>query len=50
MCDVNVGLHVVEVAHDIQVQVVKYIRETLGLINSYDTWHGEVFIILLRYN
>ena len=40
MC--NVGLHVVEVAHDIQAQVSKYIRETLGLVNSYDTWHGTV--------
>ena len=42
MCNVNIGLHVVEVAHDIQVQVAKYIRETLGLVNSYDTWHGMV--------
>ena len=42
MCDVNIGLHVVEVAHDIQAQVDKYIRETLGLVNSYDTWHGMV--------
>ena len=51
MCDVNIGLHVVEVAHDIQAQVAKYIRETLGLVNSYDTWHGIVvfqnFIALL---
>ena len=38
----NVGLHVTEVAHDIQAQVAKYIRETLGLVNSYDTWHGTV--------
>ena len=42
MCDINIGLHVVEVAHDIQAQVAKYIRETLGLVNSYDTWHGMV--------
>ena len=35
-----IGLHVVKVAHNIQVQVAKYIRETLGLVNSYDTWHG----------
>ena len=36
------GVHVVEVAHDIQAQVAKYVRETLGLVNSYDTWHGTV--------
>ena len=58
MCDVNVGLHVVEVAHDIQAQVAKYIRETLGLVNSYSTWHGMlvfqqhnfivVFIVMLQ--
>lgn len=40
MC--NVGLRVVEVAHDIQAQVSKYVKETLGLVNSYDTWHGTV--------
>lgn len=34
------GLRVVEVAHDIQAQVSKYVKETLGLVNSYDTWHG----------
>ena len=37
MC--NVGLRV-EVAHDIQAQVSKYVKETLGLVNFYDTWHG----------
>ena len=42
MCDVNIGLHVVEVVHDIQAQVDKYIREMLGLVNSYNTWHGMV--------
>ena len=40
MCDINIGLHIVEVVHDIQAQVAKCIRETLGLVNSYDTWHG----------
>ena len=43
MCNVNIGLHVVEVARDIQTQVAKYIREMLGLVNSYDTCHGKVF-------
>ena len=35
----NFGLHVTEVAHDIQQQVSRFIDE-LGLVNSYDTWHG----------
>ena len=43
MC--NVGINVVELAHDIQAQVSKYVRETLGLVNSYDTWHGTVVIM-----
>ena len=30
----------VEVAHDYQVQVQRYITDELKLINSYDTWHG----------
>ena len=34
-------LNVVEVAHDHQAQIMKYITEDLQLINSYDTWHGE---------
>lgn len=36
------GLHVAEVAHDFQQQVRRYITEELHLLNSYDTWHGEV--------
>ena len=36
----NVGLKVIEVAHDMQAQVSKYVRE-LKLVNSYDTWHGK---------
>ena len=34
-------LKVVEVAHDHQIQVMKYVTEDLQLINSYDTWHGK---------
>ena len=30
-------------AHDHQAQVMKYITEDLQLINSYDTWHGELY-------
>ena len=50
MCDINIGLHVVD---DIQAQVAKCIRETLGLVNSYDTWHGIfvlMFIMLMHRN
>ena len=35
---------ITEVAHDIQAQVLKYIRETLGLVNSYVTWHGTISV------
>ena len=41
------GLRVVEVAHDIQQQVAKYVRR-LGLVNSFDTWHGIVINYLLE--
>ena len=32
----------VEVAHDYQPQVQKYVVDELGLVNSYDTWHGKM--------
>ena len=38
----NVGLHVTEVAHDIQQQVSRYVTSDLSLVNSYDTWHGNL--------
>ena len=41
----QIGLKISEVAHDIQAQVSKYVSEKLGLVNSYDTWHG---MFLLR--
>ena len=37
----HVGLKVVEVAHDFQQQIRRCIIEELGLLNSYDPWHGE---------
>ena len=40
------GLTITEVAHDCQPQVSKYVTEGLPLINSYDTWHGECYILL----
>ena len=38
-----------EVAHDHATSVKNYITEDLHLLNSYDTWHGEVtdFLLLL---
>ena len=36
-----VGLNISEVSHDIQAQVSEYVSTDLGLVNSYDTWHGE---------
>ena len=43
-----IGLNISEVAHDIQAQVSKYVSVTLGLVNSYDTWHGMFVLILYR--
>ena len=37
----TLGINIVEVAHDYQVQVQKYVTNDLKLLNSYDTWHGE---------
>ena len=31
----------VDVAHDYQAQVQKYVVEKLRLLNSYDMWHGK---------
>ncbi len=35
------GLNIVEVAHDNQSVVKKFITDDLKLINSFDTWHGK---------
>lgn len=43
-----VGLRVVEVAHDIQQQVSKYVTGVLGMVNSYDTWHGVCLHVILK--
>ena len=34
-------MNVTEVAHDFQVGVMKFMTEELGVLNSYDTWHGK---------
>lgn len=39
------GLKIVEVAHDMQLQVSRYIKQDLKLLNSFDTWHGMVQIV-----
>ena len=36
-------VNVVEVAHDMQLQVARYIKQDLKLLNSFDTWHGMDF-------
>lgn len=43
------GLNVVEVAHDIQKQVSKYVTSRLKLINSYDTWHGNTLLFPVMF-
>ena len=53
---IRIGLNIVEVAHDIQQQVSKYIVDVMGFVNSYDTWHGmllwlhEVCVCSMMYN
>lgn len=36
------GLKPKEVAHDIQLQVGNYVTKELKMVNSFDTWHGNV--------
>ena len=39
------GLNVMEVAHDMQLKVTQYVTMDLGLLTSYDTWHGDTILI-----
>ena len=41
----RIAIKVTEVAHDFQIEVKKYVTEELGLVNSYDTWHGNTVSI-----
>ena len=41
------GLDIREVAHDCSATVSNYITEDLGLINSFDTWHGMCSIAII---
>lgn len=34
-------------AHDIQLQVGNYVERDLKMLNSFDTWHGNVEILFL---
>lgn len=45
-----VGLNISEVAHDHQVSVKKFVTEELGVLNSYDTWHGIYLFFKLPFN
>ena len=42
------GLNITEVAHDYQSTIKKYVEE-LGMVNSYDTWHGMVSFFFSVY-
>ena len=35
-------MNITEVAHDIQQQVSRYVTGSMGVVNSYDTWHGKM--------
>ena len=39
----NEGLNITEVAHGYQATIKQYVQQ-LGMVNSYDTWHGKVSI------
>ena len=39
-------LTITEVAHDIHSGVTNYVTKTLKLVNSYDTWHGNLYACL----
>ena len=40
----NKGLNIPDVAHDYQATIKQCVQQ-LGMVNSYDTWHGKVSII-----
>ena len=42
----HAGLNVTEVAHDMQQQVARYVTVQLGVVNSFDTWHGMINALL----
>ena len=36
------GLNIVEVAHDMQQHVKRFLTADMKLVYSYDTWHGMI--------
>ena len=42
-----VSLNITKVAHDYNTQLIirMYIAVDLGLVNSFDTWHGRSYIV-----
>ena len=36
-----VSLNIVEMAHGYHPSMKKYIVDDLGMVNSFDTWHGK---------
>ena len=42
---VHPGLKIVEIAHDMQLAVGRYVKQDLKLLNSFDTWHGTKWMV-----
>ena len=47
MCPFSPGLQVIEVAHDMQLAVRRYLKQELNLVNSFDTWHGMKLTVMV---
>jgi hypothetical protein len=45
----DTGINVVEVAHDNSPSVKNLIEKDYNLKNSYDTWHGNVFMFVYKF-
>ena len=41
------GLQVIEVVHDMQLAVRRYLKQDLNLVNSFDTWHGMKLTVMV---
>ena len=44
---ISPGLQVIEVAHDMQLAVRRYLKQELNLVNSFDTWHGMKLTVMV---
>ena len=47
LCPFSQGLQVIEVAHDMQLAVKRYLKQDLNLVNSFDTWHGMKLTVMV---